>query len=186
VAKKTKETRKPEVGLKVDHEIYTDVTRERDPTDKWSGEDTTSSHSVNGLSVSTEYPDVTACFPVEAGDTVFLVFAVYSTGDSFSHHEDGQIVFVDVFETFDVAEQAAKALRAHNDWYKKLHERWTPMTTQERKELAKQYKSEYTAQIFREDGSAMDVHVGWNGYFERLSYIEVKQLNVNAMSRGRY
>lgn len=176
----------PDVGLKVTAHSYGEVTREADPNDRWSGEDTTSSWNVEGISLAKEYPNVTACFPVEAGDTVYLVFGVYSTGDSFSHHEDGSIDYIDVYKTHAKAEATAKTLREHNNWYRGMNDRWAPITAKERKALSKKYKSAYSLEIVRENGSKMSVHIPWNGYFETLSYIEVASFTVNANERGRY
>jgi hypothetical protein len=175
-----------ETGLKVSHEVYCITTRERNPDDRWSGEDTSSTHSVDGLSLAKEWPDVTAPFFVKPGDVVYLLFAVYSSGDSFSHHENGSIIYIDVFKTHAKAEKAAQTIREHANWYKGLHSRWEPMTNKQRKALAKKYKSEHSVEIVRENGKKIDVYANWNGYFESLSYIEVSSCTVDAVGRGRY
>lgn len=190
MAKRTKRVKKVEepkpVGLKVLHDRHIEVTRERDETDRWSGEDTTSSWTVNGLVLTTDYPDMIPCFPVQPDDDVYLVYLVHSTGDSFSHSENGCISFIDVYKTHEKAEQAAKCIREHNSWYKGVHENWTPMTAKQRKTLSKKYKSEYTVDLFREDGSINSEHASWNGYFDRLSYIEATGFVVDANKRSRF
>jgi hypothetical protein len=187
--KRTKkvEAEKPvETGLDVFYSEYSDVTQAADPEDAWSRDSTRSSWDVHGIALSDKYPEVTACFPVADGDTVYLLYAIYSTGDSFGHDEDGRISFIEVFKTLEKAETAAKAIREHCDWYTGMHNRWTPMSAKDRKAVQKKYSSEYTVSIVRENGEKMDVHASWNGYFESLSYVEVASFVVGANKRQRY
>jgi len=185
-AKRVKKEAPKPMGLKVLHDRHVEVTRERDETDRWSGEDTTSSWTVNGLVKTDDYPDLVPCFAVETGDAVYLVYLVYSTGDSFSHSENGCINFVDVFKTREKAEHVAQCIREHNSWYKGMHENWKPMTAEQRKTLGKKYNSEYTIELVREDGSINSESAGWNGYFDHLSYIEVTEFVVDANKRSRF
>jgi hypothetical protein len=187
-SKRAKEQAPEPVGLKVLHDRYVEVTREHDPDDRWSGEDTSSTWEVSGivLRAPKDYPDLVPCFLVEAGDEVHLVYLVYSTGDSFSHSEDGCISFIDVYKTREKAEHAAKCVREHHSWYRGMHDYCVPMSAKQRKALGKKYKSEYTVDLVREDGSINSEHAGWNGYFDRLSYIEVTEFVVDANKRSRF
>lgn len=180
-----KEALKP-MGLKVVYDSYSKVTRKRDTSQEYSGEDTTTSWSIGGLVLTDDYPDLVPSFPVKADDDVYLVYLVYSSGDSFSHNEDGRISFIDVYKTRDKADFAASCIREHNSWYKDMHEHWKPMTAKERKALSKKYKSEYSIDLVREDGSINPERAGWNGFFEQLSYIEVARFVVDANKRSRF
>ena len=115
--------RVPETGLKVCYDEYCEVTREA-VRDEWDRDDTASTWSVGGLRLTEDYPDVSACFPIKAGDIVYLLYVVYSTGDSFGHSEDGSISFVDVFKTHAKAVTAANTIREHSNWYCQLHPRY--------------------------------------------------------------
>lgn len=170
-----------DIGLTVHHNRHSEVTYEANPDDEWSRDSTTSSHSVDGISLASEYPDVTACFPVKDGDTIYLLYAVYSTGDSFGHDENSSIAYIDVFKTYEKAEKAAKDIRMHANWFKGVHGFVVPS-----KEEKKKYASDYQVDIKRENGKTMDVFAGWNGYFESLSYVQVESFVVGPHKRGRY
>lgn len=165
-----------EIGLKVDYDEYREITRECDPDDRWSGEDSDSSWSVNSVSIVEKYPDVTACFPVKPGDNVFILYVVYSTGDSFSRNKDGMLVFIDVFLSRAKADAAAKAIQQHAAWC--TNTRGYGLTPKQAKELQKKYTDAYSVNIVRENGSTLKVHASWNGYFESLSYVEAVNLEV--------
>lgn len=183
--KKTVETT-PQLGLRVIYGGNSIVTREANPDDEWSKDDTSTTWGVDRLVLSNNYPDVTACFPVKTGDDVYLVYAVYSTGDSFSHSEDGSINFIDVFKTRKKAQKAAQDIRGHANWYRDMNERWSPLTAKERKVAEKLYENSYHVDVVREDGTQLNVYTGWNGYFESLSYVEVVGLTVGAEKPSRY
>lgn len=173
-----------EIGLKVMHEGFSEETSEVDPDDRWSRASTSTSWSVDGIALEKEYPDVTACFPVVKGDGVYLVYVVYSTGDTFGHDENSTIVFVDLFLDEKKADVAASTIREHSDAGSRLSE--YRLTAKERQRLVGKYKDRFSVDIVRENGKTMSVHAGWNGYFESLSYVEVAHFVVDTNKRKRY
>jgi hypothetical protein len=62
----------------------TQVTRQRDYEDEWDRDDTYTSWSVNGVLLSKgdrwDTGEVPVDFDVKPGDTVYLLYAIYSTG----------------------------------------------------------------------------------------------------------
>lgn len=172
----TKKQKPAEVGLDVDYRVYSEVTREA-REDSGDRDDTHSSYDIRGVYLNNAFPDITACFPVAVGVSVFLVYVVYSTGDSFGHDADGKIVFVDVFTTKEKAEACATAISEHAKWSKR-DRFWKPLTKQQRKELDKKYADEYTVGYVRENGETCSLHCSWNGYFDSLSYANVESFTI--------
>lgn len=106
------------VLFKVDYESYVEVTREADPEEEYSGEDTQTSHWVNGLNVVEDNSfHVGGAFTKDelknADNKVFLVNVIYSTGDSFSHQDSGSIEFVECFLDIGKAEDLIDNIQRH-------------------------------------------------------------------------
>lgn len=141
--------------VRVNNESYTEVTRERDPDDRWSGEDTYTSNSIDSIRVVGEkdYHDLTVGFEVEEGKDYFLLYGIYSTGDSYSHQE-GCICYVDLYQDREFAEANRKILADH------YH--------------IKEGKNEWTAELLLEDGQKMPFCVPWKGYFESLTELVIE------------
>ena len=131
---------------------YIEVTRERDPTDRWSGEDTDTSHSVKSFYIvdDDDYCDISVAFDIDDGRDYYLLYVIYSTGDSFNHNE-GQIVFIDLFETKEMAEKNRQCIVEHNK--------------------DKVGKLTYSVLLQLEDRRVYQFRVPWQGYFERLTEI---------------
>jgi len=62
-----------------------------------------------------KYPDVVCPHDFAPGDTAYLVWVVYSTGDSFGHHSGGGHELVGLFRDRDTAEKLAADIEA-NAW----------------------------------------------------------------------
>ena len=149
-----------ETQIQVIDRVYTYVTREGDPEDRWDRDSTGESHDIQGIRVVDEndYFDLTVDFEVVDDRDYYLLYGIYSTGDSFGHDE-GRIQFVDLYESREVAEENAKRLRKHNDG---------------------DSDDGYTATLVTEEGKDHEFYVPWKRYFERLSYLEVEPVRVGA------
>ena len=140
--------------LKVKTHIQCYTTRVADSTDRWYRDDTATSWELNHVNLSSEYSywDVCVPFVVNPGDDVWIVAAVYSTGDSYGHDEGACIEYIDAFFDKHKARECARVVNLtrkdyHNHTEKKLE--WT-----------------------REDGSTAKLsYVPWNGYFESLDKV---------------
>lgn len=82
-------------NIKVDYNEVGTITRRGDPNDRWDRDDTASSYTINGIVKvgEDEYQDLTVPYEVEKNTNYFLLYCVYSTGDSFGHDADGRIEF---------------------------------------------------------------------------------------------
>lgn len=102
--------------LEFDIEVYTWVTSEADPDDKWDRDSTDGDVTVTGCRLVREdgYNVLQASFDVHPGDPVWLVWAQYSTGDSFGR-DGGQYELCSVFDSKVAAESEVKRLQAISD-----------------------------------------------------------------------
>lgn len=134
-------------NITVDIDVHTYTTREADPDDGWSRDSTAASLNVTGIrrSEAKGYRDITVPFEVKPGQHYFLVWADYNTGDSFGN-DDNQYEFIDLFADFDKAKACQKAAEDSNG---------------------------YGMKHIRGDGTEMETHVPWHGYFESLNGINV-------------
>jgi len=156
--KKVKAEEKPKVwSIEVLADSYCDVTREADPEDSWSREST--SWDVTGLRLVGDhgYHTVEVGFEPKKGKVYHLLFAVYSTGDSFGHDEGRCFEAIGVYKDRKVAEENEKRLRS-----------------------VPKEKEKFDAVGLKTEG--LGVHKynrPWMGYFESLDRLEVLSLILN-------
>ncbi len=154
-------------GLRVRRASGSEVTRERDPEDSFSGEDVSCWSGAADALVATgaQKAEIAVPFEPEDGEELFLVSLTYSTGDSFSH-TSGIREEVAAYRTEAKARRAEAMIRAHYEregggW------RYAPLALE------------------AEDGSLQSVGVSWIGYFESLESVEVERCKVENQPRGR-
>lgn len=97
-------------------------TSEADPNDSWDRPDTVFDLEEVYVELAPEGAQHVGMFDehfevdgVGPGDTVHVVYAAYSTGDTFGN-DDGQITFMDIFTDEAKAERLAAALREVKDY----------------------------------------------------------------------
>lgn len=136
------------------HDSYCEVTRECDPDDSWGRDSTSTSHSVTGLRLVARdtHDSVSVEFEPEKGKIYHVLYAVWSTGDSFGHDEGLRFEVLGVYKNRKVAEQNEKRLREGSgnvrlkmEGREDTHEYYTP----------------------------------WSGYFESLDTLEVLSFVLN-------
>ena len=139
--------------IRVDYTSDRYETSEADPNDSWSRSSTAANNSVHGIDVVAEagYRDITVPFDVLEGETYYLLWADYGTGDSFGH-DDNQVEFIDLFRTYEAAKAAHDALYDIRG---------------------------FSGGYVRDDGTRISVHVPWNGYFECLHSINITEVSVD-------
>src|SRR5579859_4611035 len=126
----------------VSYDSHEESTRDPSSDDSWDRGDTYTSHEVTGLSLSenpgSRQDTLPVDFPVKAGDALHLLYAVYSTGDSFGHDENGGIEFILIYKTPEKAEKA--------------------------KVVLEKVTSYGTTKIKTEIGKTLPFYVPWKGY----------------------
>lgn len=135
------------------------VESERDPDEEFSGEDTHTDWSFEGIKIVTgknHYSDLTVSFEPKPDTIYYLVVVVYHDGDSFSHRENGNVEYVDLYRDFNAAEETAKEIRRHDD----AHSRWTD-------------ESPYDLVLTLDNGKAMKYCASWQAFFCGIGSIRV-------------
>lgn len=138
------------VGLKLTYYDNVSITRAADPTDEWDRDDTYTERGDFKLVLSEKYPDV-YLDDAKLGDHVYLIFAEYSTGDSFGYDENARVEIISVHRSKDLAEKNRAMLASINkhDGYKTF--------------------------IELDNGKEMQIHVPWTGYFESLTELHCEE-----------
>ena len=129
--------------------------------DRWDRDDTDASWTFNYVSIVEEkgYLDLVVPFEVKKGDDVWVVVAIYSTGDSFGHDDHACVEYIDAF----LDKHKARACR---DAVEKTRKSWDDRTDKD-------------VSWIREDNTVGKLdYVPWNGYFESLDEVQCVYLEV--------
>lgn len=141
--------------VKYNSDKYT--TREADADDEWDRGNTTSKHVLEYISLAAESAYSTVTYPgeVKVGEKIYLLYAVYSTGDSFGHDEDACIELISVHKNLDVARFNYETIKNNTD---------------------KRY--DVQLELSQDNGQTWKMSPPWNGYFESLSYLKIAGFTV--------
>lgn len=134
--------------------IKTSVVEETstpDPDDEWDRADTSSTHYIDGFEVESKFYDLSVNFEPDYDSTYFLLYAVYSTGDSFGHDHAASIEYLGLFENYETAELNMKRVEAMTDFG--------------------------SCTLLTDLGMDYDVYIPWFGYFESLNYIRIERIS---------
>jgi hypothetical protein len=138
-------------NIKVEYDAHMYVTRKGDPDDMWDRDSTDGDVYVNGIRVVDDsYRDVSVPFDVDDDHNYYLLYAVYTTGDSFGS-DGGNTEWIDLFRTRAAADAAKKSIE----------------------ETTGSFSASYT----RDDGTDIKIHIPWDGYFETLDELTVKKVS---------
>jgi hypothetical protein len=195
-------------AFKVEMSPHTWVTEHADEEDDWGRDSTSSSHDFlsakivpmkESADVHRHNFDCVGAYEAVEGEPVFVVAAVYSTGDSFGHDERNSVEIIEAFKTEEKAERCRRQIDAHTTLYAALNTRWVPQTEQAKinekieallKELPTppnlkmksvkgssvyqmSFEQGYTATYQNERDELCAMSVPWIGYFETLDDLSV-------------
>jgi hypothetical protein len=140
---------------------YGDTTRAPATDDRWDRGDTSTHWVVSGLRLTNRaYGDVTADFEVKPGDVLYLVYAIYSTGDSFGRDTNARIEYITVHKDYEIAKANEQVLRGKTSSRNKRGD------------------YEWSVNLQTDSGIVFPYHVPWLGYFESLSDIYIESYTV--------
>lgn len=168
------------IGLRIEHTEYSyqdgdDDSRYDDDQYTYNRPDTYTEHTIGDAIIDEKYADVVACFPVEAGDVAYLVYATFSTGDSFGHDSNKYCEFVDLYATEKKAHAAANLIEQHNAWVVSQQYNYLSRVAK-KKEGRAEFMDTLHVRLTREDGTKYDFHVPWGGHFESLNGVNVQRV----------
>jgi hypothetical protein len=127
---------------------YTNITREATEP-KWDRDDTSTDWTFGPIYLQHRgsCESFETDFDVKAGDVVYAVVAVWSTGDSFGHDDASNSEVFGSFQTYEEADKFKTEL-----------------------ENIKDHDGSYN---FTFEIGGRKIYVPWIGYFESLDYIEI-------------
>lgn len=139
---------------------HTEILKERNPNERWDGEETRTDNAIVGFEVigpdnKWKCIDISTTFDIDPNKTYYLVSVIYSTGDSFNHHE-GKIDYIEMYET---AEQAMETKKTIEEKYNK-----------------KDKEDRYGVDIKNNAGTSYRISASWVGYFERLEEVRIDRV----------
>mgnify|MGYP001767213161 CR=1 FL=1 len=153
------EYKKETNSISVVNDSYTEVTRKADPDDNLVANDTYTNNNIIGIKIDSKYYDINAIpFEILPDKDYYLLYVIYSTGDSFSHHE-GRIDYVELYDDESLAEKSAKMIEDdYKDWRKK--------------------EDKWNVNILNSSGKIFQFYCPWKGHFEGLTSVEVENVRL--------
>ena len=144
-------------NLYVKYSSDTYTTREANADDEWDRGNTASNYDLEYISLAAESAYSTVTYPgeVKVGEKIYLLYAVYSTGDSFGHDKDACIELISVHKNLDIARFNYETIKNNTD-------------------------ESYGVQIelSQDNGQTWKMSPPWNGYLESLSYLKIAGFTV--------
>lgn len=158
-------------GYELPYTSQQEVTNEADPEDKWSSDSTHTDYTVSSVLRKVDgYADIASPFELELNTEYFLVYLIYSRGnssrgDSFSHHSGSNIEFIEVFKDRSKAEALEAMIEKNHSNYN-----------------SKKDFGEGSHQITYKDECGNDklLYCPWNGYFENLDSVQVLSVTLES------
>jgi len=147
-------------SIRVEDDTYSTVTHPADPDDEWDRDSTSTSHSIQGFYAapeeSTRYSDLWVPYEPEFSVDYYLLYAVYSTGDSFGHDDGQGIEYIGLYteNELDVARENQKKIEEH----------------------ARNKDGDFHVELKTPGGMMFQQHTPWVGYFESLDYTDIESV----------
>jgi len=147
------------VKLKVLYDVHTTNMGGNDPDEHYSRDSTDTDITINGLSIVDNYFDTVCQDDISDGEQVGLLWATYSTGDSFGT-DRGQCEFIQALSLskMHILKQNAETIMSANE--------------------AKSSSS--SVQLLDAYGETYKMGCPWYGYFENLQSVDIKVFTVGS------
>lgn len=129
---------------------------------------TDTSHTIHGI-FQHERGDIVTDINLQVGDMAYLVYVVWSSGDSFGQDRGKYLTAIHLFDTSEKAKACADAIEAHERLYKK--------TRYGGNKYPKGFNP-HSVNFIGNDGTDMTESAGWNGYFEHIDYVQVDRVTL--------
>lgn len=141
-------------SIEVKDDSYREDTSEADPDDQWSRASTHTDHNIVSFKVHPEshYSDIMVPYEPERGVDYYLLYTVYSTGDSFGHDSGNCVEYIGLYtkEELHIAKENERRIEAHNCGNR-----------------------ETKLQLLMPNTADFRMHIPWHGYFESLDYVNI-------------
>jgi hypothetical protein len=159
---KTTKAQKPKTSIhyiKVIDDSFVTVEEEGTNEEYGPRDCTHTSHYIEGIKEVSEQEgwDLVVPFKPEPRKQYFLVYCLYTTGDSFGW-DSGIIEFIGLYEDRDLADATKKRIENH---YKDAKKRDSPV------------------EVYNSKGELYSISAPWIGYFESLDDVVVESVQTN-------
>ena len=149
-------------SISVEYYKWTDNLGGSREDDDYSRDSTSTTWNVSGVFLGEDHNRLSLEGEVQAGDVVWLVYAVWSDGDSFGRDDGARIDFISVHRSELIArENADRLLDVDSDT------EWG-----------------HRVPLELDDHTILDYTVPWLGYFESLDYVRCERFVVAAGNSG--
>lgn len=149
-------------SIEVVDDEYTDNLGGQREDDEWSRDSYSTSHNIVGfksaLDAANRYYDLTVPYRPEDDETYYVLFAVWTTGDSFGRDPGRGIEYIGFYtaDQLDVANENMRKIE--KDDSSRSEGFSVTLKTPDGKKTFKQ-------------------SCGWKGYFESLDYVDIASVN---------
>lgn len=147
-------------NLEIVDDSYSTETSEPDPDNSWDRASTSTDHNILGFKAAPEsnekYYDILIPYAPLFEERYYLLYVVYSTGDSFGHDEGSSIEYIGFYKSsqLDIARENKCKI---NDF-------------------ARNTTNSYSVKLKSPEGKVFDQAVPWKGYFESMDSMEIIEI----------
>ena len=145
-------------SITFEDDTYVSVTRAGDPDDQWDRDSTSTSHNVVSFDASLankgQYFELAVPYEPEYNKDYYVLYAVYSSGDSFGHDDGYGIEYIGLYTESEL-EIANENQRRIEDHYRGR-------------------KEGYSVELLTPTGKTFSQHTPWIDYFGGLDYTDIK------------
>lgn len=145
----------------VDNEFEQQYNWPVDPDNEWARPDTITTHDIKGI-VRTPNGELISELNLKEGDKAYLVYVLYSTGNSFGRDYSK---YLSPIHLFDSVEKAAECIKDILEHYSQNDENGPNSIN-------------YNCPFTGNDGRAVSVCASWIGYFEEIVDVDYKEVEV--------
>ena len=133
-------------GYKVNIDQFCEDSYRSD--EEWGSWSSSNSNYFESVTKTERYPDITSTLDIKEGELCFVVWAEWSSGDSFGTAHNGNTEALAIFKD----PESAKAFQKEAE-----------------------NATEYVKDFVTPDGQVHNIYCPWTGYFESLTEIHIEQ-----------
>jgi len=143
-------------SIEIDDNAYTRDTSEADPNSSYDRPDTSTSHNIEGFKVfeGDIYSDLQVLYEPMPGEEYYLLYVVYSTGDSFGHDSGGNIEYIGFYTEAELHIARENKRRIEEDEYSR--------------------GGSFSVDLLSQQGQEYQLSTPWKGYFESLDSVDIQ------------
>lgn len=143
-------------SIEVEDDLHGHDTSEADPDDEFSRPSTHTEHNIISFKVhpETQYGDVVVPYEPERGVDYYLLYVVYSTGDSFGSDSGSSIEYIGLYtnDELNIAKENERRIETHDTG---------------------KHDTDTMLRLLMPNTTDFDIYVPWQGYFESLDYVDI-------------